>query len=119
MKAISLAEKLDLFHEHWSPKIVAQLNDYHVKLVKVKGEFVWHEHIETDELFLVIKGKLRILLPNGTIVLHTGELFVVPKGVPHKPEADEECHVLLLEPKDTVNTGEVGGALTAPADSWI
>lgn len=110
MTVINIAEKLSLFSDHWSPRIVAQLNDYHVKLAKVEGRFPWHKHDETDELFLVIKGALFIDLRGGetqeTIELGEGELYVVPKGVLHAPHAETECHILLLEPAGTVNTGD-------------
>ncbi len=117
--AISLSEKLDLFSEHWAPKIVAQLNDYHFKLVKIKGEFVWHDHPQTDEVFMVLDGEMFIEFRNGRLHLQKGELFVVPRGVEHKPFAPEQCNILLIEPAGTVNTGDVGGDLTAPADAWI
>lgn len=117
--SIKLHEKLSKFSEHWSPKIVAQMNDYHFKMVKVQGEFVWHDHPETDEVFLVLKGKLDIHFRDGVLTLNEGEMFVVPKGVEHKPVAGEECHILLVEPAGTVNTGEVVGEKTAPNDVWI
>lgn len=109
---VSLADKLSRFSELWSPKIVAGVNDYEVKLVKVKGEFVWHTHEETDELFLVVTGRLTIRLRDGDVVLGPGELFVVPRGVEHCPVAEEETSVLLLEPAGTVNTGDAGGPMT-------
>jgi mannose-6-phosphate isomerase-like protein (cupin superfamily) len=118
-EAVNLAEKLGKFSEHWSPKVVAQLNDYHVKLVKVLGDFVWHSHAETDELFLVLDGEMQIDFRDGTVALKTGELCVVPKGVEHKPFAEKECHMLLLEPAGTVNTGESGGNLTVQDVPWI
>ena len=116
---IDLQEKLSKFTEHWSPKIIAQMNDYHIKLAKVQGEFVWHAHPETDEVFLVVKGKLDIHFRDGKVSLNEGELFVVPKGVEHKPVAEVECHILLIEPAGTVNTGNVVSNKTAPADIWI
>lgn len=116
---INLQDKLGKFSEHWSPRIVAQLNDYHLKLAKVQGEFVWHDHPETDEVFLVLKGRLEILLRDGSVVLNEGEIYVVPKGVEHKPVAEGECHIMLIEPAGTVNTGEVSGERTAPNDVWI
>jgi mannose-6-phosphate isomerase-like protein (cupin superfamily) len=104
---VNLAAQFERFDDHWSPKIVATLNDYDVKVVKVQGEFVWHQHDETDELFLVTAGQLRIHLQDrDDVVLGAGELFVVPRGVRHCPVADAETHVLLLEPRDTVNTGD-------------
>lgn len=116
---INLQEKLSEFSEHWSPKIIAQLNDYHLKLAKVHGEFVWHAHPETDEVFIVIKGHLDILFRGGRVSLSEGEMFVVPKGAEHKPVAENECHILLIEPAGTVNTGGVEDTLTAPNDIWI
>lgn len=118
-QSINLQEKLTKISEHWSPKIIAQMNDYHFKLAKVQGEFVWHDHPETDEVFLVVKGKLDIHFRDGMISLHEGELYVVPKGVEHKPVAETECHILLIEPVCTVNTGEVVSDKTAPNDVWI
>ncbi|MEV4710895.1 cupin domain-containing protein [Micromonospora sp. NPDC049374] len=113
---VNLAEKLSQFSELWSPKTVAVLNDYEVKLVKVKGEFVWHTHEDTDELFLVISGRLTIQLREGDVVLEPGELFVVPRGVEHCPVADEETAILLFEPAGTLNTGDVGGPMTKAAE---
>jgi mannose-6-phosphate isomerase-like protein (cupin superfamily) len=109
---INLREKLGLFDEHWQPKIVAQLNDYDVRIVKVKGEFVWHKHDETDDFFLVLKGHLTIQLRDRDVELDEGELYVVPKGVEHCPRAEQEASVLLIEPSGTVNTGDAGGPLT-------
>ena len=116
---INFEEKLLKFSEHWSPKIIAQLNDYHLKLAKVQGEFVWHDHPETDEVFIVVKGQLEILFRDGNVLLNEGEMFVVPKGVEHKPVAENECHILLIEPAGTVNTGDVKDGLTAPNNIWI
>lgn len=104
---VNLAEKFSRFEDHWRPRIVGEVNDAHVKLVKLKGEFVWHHHEAEDELFFVVKGSLRILLRDGEITLEPGEFAVIPKGVEHCPVADEEVQVMLLEPKTTVNTGEV------------
>jgi mannose-6-phosphate isomerase-like protein (cupin superfamily) len=109
---INLTEKLGLFNDHWSPKIVGELNDSHVKLVKLKGEFVWHHHDAEDELFLVVKGRLLIKLKDRDIELEEGEFVIIPKGVEHLPVAEEEAHVLLLEPKSTLNTGNVKGERT-------
>ena len=116
---INFEEKLLKFSEHWSPKIIAQLNDYHLKLAKVHGEFVWHDHPETDEVFIVVKGQLEILFRDGSVLLNEGEMYVVPKGVEHKPVAENECHILLIEPAGTVNTGDVKDGLTAPNNIWI
>ena len=104
---VNLAEKLSLFNDLWSPKVIGELNDSHVKLVKLKGEFVWHHHEAEDELFLVLKGKLLIKLRDGQIELDEGEFVIIPRGVEHLPIAEEEVHVLLLEPKSTLNTGNV------------
>ena len=117
--SINLQEKLSKFSEHWSPRIVAQLNNYHFKLAKVQGEFVWHDHPETDEVFLVIKGHLDIHFRDGIVSLKEGEMFVVPKGVEHKPVAEHECHIMLVEPAGTVNTGDIKSDRTAPNNIWI
>lgn len=114
---VNLARKLALFGEHWSPKIVARMNDYDVQVVKLKGEFVWHKHDDTDDFFLVLKGRLTIQLRDRNVELEEGELFVVPRGVEHRPRADEEAHVLLIEPAGTPNTGDAGGPLTARKES--
>jgi mannose-6-phosphate isomerase-like protein (cupin superfamily) len=118
-QSINLQDKLSKFSEHWSPKIIAQMNDYHFKLAKVQGEFVWHDHPETDEVFLVVKGQLEIHLRDGIVTLNEGEMYVVPKGVEHKPVAGNECHILLIEPAGTVNTGDVVNEKTAANDVWI
>jgi len=104
---INLTQKFSIFSDHWSPKIVGELNDSHVKLARLKGEFVWHHHENEDELFLVVKGKLLIKLRDRDIWLNEGELVIIPKGVEHLPIAEEEVHLLLLEPKSTLNTGNV------------
>lgn len=117
--AVNLAEKFALIDEQWSPRVVAKLNDYAFKLAKLEGEFVWHSHPETDEAFLVVEGELRIELRDGVVTLGPGELYVVPRGVEHKPVAERECQVLLIEPATTVNTGDVGGDRTQPTDRWI
>ncbi len=116
---INFREKLGKFSEHWTPKIIGQLNDYHLKLAKVQGEFVWHDHPETDEVFIVLQGHLDIEFRDGKVSLNEGEMFVVPKGVEHKPVAETECHILLIEPAGTVNTGGVEDELTAPNNVWI
>lgn len=115
---VNLASKFSLIKELWSPGIVARLNDYHVKIARVHGEFDWHTHPETDELFLVVSGRLVIELPDSRAELGEGDLFVVPKGVRHKPVAEEECRILMLEPAGTVNTGDAGGDRTVEPD-WI
>lgn len=116
---VNLAEKFALFSEHWTPKIIAELNDYQIKIVKVKGDFVWHDHSNTDEFFFVIEGTLFIEFENKTMELNTGELYVVPRGVQHRPYALEECKVMLIEPRGVVNTGEAESNLTASNDVWI
>src|SRR5581483_1353693 len=112
---INLAEKLALFSEHWSPRTVACLNEYDIMVVKVQGEFVWHKHDDTDDFFLVLKGRLTIHMRDRDVVLGPGELFVVPRGVEHKPSAEEETHLLLIEPTGTPNTGDE--ATAAPRQS--
>jgi mannose-6-phosphate isomerase-like protein (cupin superfamily) len=107
MDKTNLAAAFARFSDTWSPKIVGEVNDAHVKLAKLKGEFIWHTHEHEDELFLVVKGRLRLRLRERDILLNEGEFFIVPKGVEHLPVADEECHVLFLEPKTTLNTGNV------------
>jgi mannose-6-phosphate isomerase-like protein (cupin superfamily) len=116
---INFQQKLEKFSEHWSPKIIAQMNDYHFKVVKIQGEFVWHDHPETDEVFIVLKGQLEIQFHEASVLLKEGEMVVVPKGVEHKPVAREECHILLIEPEGTINTGNVVSERTAPDDVWI
>lgn len=118
-QVINLKNKARLFSDHWSPKVIAELNDYQFKLVKLKGEFDWHKHDETDEAFLIQAGELTIELPEGQAVhLSEGELFIVPKGVMHKPVAKEECTALIIEPKGVINTGEKNER-TAENDVWI
>lgn len=116
---VDIAAKLALFTDRWSPKVVARLNDYEIKLVKLEGEFVWHTHEDTDELFVVVGGDLRIQMRDRTISVKPGQLFVVPRGVEHCPVADGEVHALLIEPAGVVNTGDVGGALTAAYDDSL
>ena len=116
--ATNFAEKLAKFSEHWSPKIIAQMNNYHFKLVKFQGEFVWHRHFDTDEVFIVLDGQMRIDFRDGAVELKTGEMFVVPKGVEHKTFAADECRVLLVEPAGTINTGDAGGELAAADNAW-
>ena len=119
MKKINLEDKLSKFSEHWSPKVIAEMNDYQFKLVKIEGEFVWHDHPDTDEVFIVIEGTMQIEFEDRTIELREGEMLVVPKGVRHKPFANEECHVMLVEPRGVVNTGDTGDELTADNDVWV
>ncbi len=107
MEKVNLEQKLSMFSDHWNPKIIGELNGQHVKLAKLKGEFVWHHHDHEDELFYVVKGKLRMEFRNKTIEMEPGEMIVVPKGVEHKPVALEEVHVMLFEPASTLNTGNI------------
>ena len=119
MSKINIQEKFELFDELWTPKIVGELNGQYVKLVKVKGEFVWHDHKNEDEMFLVIKGNLVIKFRDKNIELNEGEFYIVPKGVEHKPVAEEEVHLLLFEPKQIAHTGEVKNELTKEKADWI
>ena len=107
IEKVNLLEKFALFEEHWSPKIAGEVNDAYVKLVKFQGEFVWHRHEAEDEMFLVVKGRMRMRLRDGDITLEEGEFIIIPRGVEHMPVAEEEAHVLLFEPKTTLNTGDV------------
>jgi mannose-6-phosphate isomerase-like protein (cupin superfamily) len=116
---INLLSKFSKFTEQWSPKIVAELNDYHFKVVRIQGDFTWHDHKGTDEVFLVLEGEMRIDFKEGSVTLKEGEMFVVPKGVSHKPFAQKECKILLVELAGTVNTGDAGGDQTAKDDVWI
>ena len=116
---INLKSKFDKFHELWSPKIIAEMNDYHFKLVKIKNEFIWHEHEDTDEVFIVIEGKIGIEFENETIEINEGEMIVVPKGKKHRPFAKKEAKIMLIEPKGVVNTGNIESEITAPSDQWI
>ena len=118
-KKVNFKEILSKFTEQWQPKVVASLNDYEIKLVKLKDDFVWHKHEETDEAFIVLKGEIHIEFENHTVRLGEGEMLVVPKGVRHKPYADQEAHVMLIEPKDVRNTGNIENDLTAPNDDWV
>jgi mannose-6-phosphate isomerase-like protein (cupin superfamily) len=117
--AINLRDKLALFAEQWSPRVVAEMNDYQFKLVKLQGEFVWHAHADTDEVFIVLDGGLTLQFRDRDVPLSAGEMLVVPKGVEHRPVAAEECCVMLVEPRGVVNTGDAGGAYTAPNDVWV
>ncbi|MED5231350.1 MAG: cupin domain-containing protein [Candidatus Thermoplasmatota archaeon] len=119
MDTINLKEKLGKFSDHWSPKVIAELNDYQFKLVKIQGEFVWHNHPDTDEVFIVIEGSMKIEFEDETVELNEGEMLVVPKGVEHKPYAESECKVMLVEPRGVVNTGKADSELTADNDIWI
>ncbi len=117
--AINFRQKLGLFHEHWRPKVIAEMNDYQFKLVKVQGDFIWHDHKDTDETFIVLEGDLRIDFRDGAVGIGAGEMFVVPKGVEHKPYAEREVKMLLIEPRGVLNTGHEGGERTAATDAWI
>jgi len=118
-EAINLNQKLSLFTEHWQPKVIAEMNDYQFKLSKLEGEFIWHNHPKTDETFLVVEGHLRIDFRDGSVNLGPGEMFVVPKGVEHKPYAEREVKLMIIEPRGVLNTGHEGGELTAKTDVWI
>lgn len=116
---INLKEKLSKFSDHWSPKVIAEMNDYQFKLVKIKGDFVWHNHGDTDEFFLVLEGEMNIKFKDETVILKEGEIFVVPKGVEHKPYAEEECKIMIVEPRGVINTGDSDSELKADNDVWI
>ena len=118
-KKINIQEKFQKFSEHWSPKVIAEMNDYQFKLAKVKGEFIWHEHKETDEVFIVIDGRMQIEFREEIIELETGDMYVVPKGVEHKPYAEEECNIMLVEPRGVVNTGDKTNDMTIENDTVI
>lgn len=118
-RGINLAERFSRFTEQWSPKVVARLNDYEIKIVRIQGEFVWHTHDDTDELFLVLAGELTIRLRDGDVVLSAGEMYVVPRGVEHCPLATDEVQAVLIEPTGVVNTGDAGGPLTAGYDDSL
>lgn len=116
---ISLTEKFALFAEHWSPRVIAEMNDYQFKLAKFEGSFVWHDHSDTDEVFIVVEGEMGIEFRDKTVRLTQGQMLVVPRGVEHRPFAERECKVMLIEPRGVINTGEAGGNYTAPNDVWI
>jgi mannose-6-phosphate isomerase-like protein (cupin superfamily) len=117
--AINFKDKFTKFTEHWSPRVVAEMNDYQFKLVKVEGEFVWHDHPDTDEVFIVLEGVLNIEFRDGLVTLNSGEMFVIPKGLEHKPVANSECKIMIVEPKGVINTGDSGSELTAKNDVWV
>ncbi len=119
MKKVNLVQKFSLFSEHWSPKVVGEIGDYYLKLAKLKGEFLWHKHDTEDEMFFVVVGKLVIKLRDGDVELLPGEFLIIPHGVEHMPVADEEAHVMLFEPKTTVNTGDAGGERTKTEVEWV
>jgi mannose-6-phosphate isomerase-like protein (cupin superfamily) len=118
-KAINFQEKLARFSEHWSPRVVAEMNDYQFKLAKVQGEFVWHSHADTDEVFIVLAGEMTLEFRDRSVPLAAGEMYVVPKGTEHRPVASRECSIMLVEPRGVVNTGDAGGSYTAPNDVWV
>jgi mannose-6-phosphate isomerase-like protein (cupin superfamily) len=119
LKPVNLTHKLGKFSDHWSPKIIAQMDDYQFKLAKFEGEFVWHKHADTDEVFIVLDGSMTIHFHDGEVTVRAGELFVVPHGIEHKTSAQVECKALIVEKAGTLNTGDVSGELTSPTDSWI
>jgi mannose-6-phosphate isomerase-like protein (cupin superfamily) len=118
-QAINFGQKFGLFEEQWQPKVVAEMNDCQFKIVKLQGDFIWHDHKDTDETFIVIEGRLRIDFRDGAVHISAGEMFVVPKGVEHKPYAEREVRLLLIEPRGVPNTGDRGGERTAANDVWI
>ncbi|KKX34334.1 cupin domain-containing protein [Rhizobium sp. LC145] len=117
--SINLAEKLGRIPDLWQPRVVAEMNDYQFKLVRIQGDFIWHDHPDTDETFIVLEGTLRIDFRDGSVHVGPGEMFVVPKGVQHKPFAEKEVRMMLIEPRGTLNTGQEGGERTAQNDLWI
>lgn len=118
-KAINFSEKLEMIAELWQPRVVAEMNDYQFKLVRIEGDFIWHDHPETDETFIVLDGVLRIDFRDGAVRVGPGEMFVVPRGVEHKPFAESEVRLLLIEPRGVLNTGHAGGDRTAQNDRWV
>ena len=118
-KKINIKQKFSKFSEYWSPKVLAEMNDYEFKIARIKGEFIWHKHTETDEVFILIEGSMKILLKGKTIQLFEGDLYVVPKGIDHKPVAEKECKVMLVELKGTKNTGSETHKLTSEDNQWI
>ena len=119
-KSINFSEKLNLFNEYWQPKVISEMNDYQFKIAKIEGEFIWHSHKDTDETFIVLKGEIQIDFKDGKVVVKQGEMFVVPAGVEHRPSSNKESHIMLIEPKGVVNTGEkVDSNLRAENDVWI
>ncbi len=116
---INLKQKLSLVDDQWTPRVIAEMNDYQFKVVKLEGDFVWHDHPETDETFIVIDGQLRIDFRDGSVTVGPGEVYIVPKGVEHKPYAEKEVQLMLIEPRGVLNTGNAGGDRTAENDVWI
>ena len=118
-RAINFQQKLSLFNDQWQPRVIAEMNDYQFKIVKLQGDFIWHDHKDTDETFIVLEGKLRLDFRDGAVNIGAGEMYVVPKGVEHKPSAEGEVKLLLIEPRGVLNTGDEGGERTAQNDLWI
>ena len=119
LSKVNFKEKYSKFNDYWSPKIIAEMNDYQFKLVKIKGEFIWHNHNNTDEAFIVVEGEMLLKFKGSEVKLTQGEMFVVPKGVEHKPYSENECKILVVEPKGVVNTGDKRGELTIDKEIWI
>ena len=119
IKKINLKEKYSKFSKQWSPRIIAEMNDYQFKLAKIKGEFIWHDHKHTDETFIVISGEMTLKFRDSEVKLSEGEMYVVPKGVEHKPCAKDECQILVIEPRGVINTGDKRGELTINEEMWI
>lgn len=119
LRAVNFAEKLAKFHDHWAPRVIAEMNNYQFKLVKLQGEFVWHSHTDTDEVFIVLDGEMEIAFRDETVTVRAGEMFVIPQSREHITRAESECHALLIEPRGVVNTGNAGGELTARSDVWV
>ena len=118
-QSLNFAEKIARIDSHWSPRVIAEMNDYQFKVVKLLGDFIWHDHQDTDETFIVLDGQLRIDFRDGQVLVRQGEMYVVPKGVEHKPSAAQEVKLLLIEPKGVLNTGSEGGERTAQNDVWV
>jgi mannose-6-phosphate isomerase-like protein (cupin superfamily) len=118
-KSLNFAEKIARIDVHWAPRVIAEMNDYQFKVVKLLGDFIWHDHLETDETFIVLEGQLRLDFRDGFVLVNAGEMYVVPKGVEHKPSAEQEVKLLLIEPKGVLNTGSEGGERTAVNDVWV
>lgn len=118
-QSLNFGQKIDQIDQHWSPRVIAEMNDYQFKVVKLLGDFIWHDHHDTDETFIVLEGQLRIDFRDGHVLISAGEMYVVPKGVEHKPSAEQEVKLLLIEPKGVLNTGSQGGERTEVNDLWI
>ncbi|MFJ7798717.1 cupin domain-containing protein [Pseudomonas sp. NPDC096950] len=118
-QSLNFLQKIDLIDQHWSPRVIAEMNDYQFKVVKLLGDFIWHDHLDTDETFIVLEGQLRIDFRDGHVLISAGEMYVVPKGIEHKPSAEQEVKLLLIEPRGVINTGSEGGERTAVNDLWI